>query len=231
MFPPGAKWSYSNTNYAAMGALLERVTGRSLADLVRNRIARPLGLKNTYFANDFRWFGPHVHGYEPDAAHMPPEMPEEVRDLAGPKHDDHVDVSGNSPRWGGAAGAIVSNAEDWSRFYEALMGGKLLPAAQLAQLRDTVQVFPDQPDGPGYGLGIDTKTTSCGTFWGHGGGLPGYLSANFTDSAGQGTGSVLMSTELFSEFDAEPTLTAANQALVNAAICAMFDKPVSASQS
>ncbi|GAA3434446.1 serine hydrolase domain-containing protein [Kutzneria kofuensis] len=230
LFPPGAKWSYSNTNYVAIGALLERVTGKSLVDLVRDRIVRPLGLRNTYLPDDSRWFGPHVRGYEPDAAHMPPEVPEEVRDLAGPEHDGHVDVSGISPRWGGAAGAIVSNAEDWSRFYEALLGGKLLPAAQLAQMRDTVPV-PGQPGNPGYGLGIDTRTTSCGTFWGHDGGLPGYLSTNFTDSAGHRTGSVLMSTELFSEFDAEPTLAAASKTLVNAAVCAMFDKPVSANPS
>ena len=224
LFPPGTQWSYSNTNYVAIGALLERVTGQSLADLVRDRIARPLGLQHTYFANDATWFGPYVHGYEPDAAHMPSEVPAEARDLAGPKHDGHVDVSGISPRWGGAAGAIVSNAADWSRFYDALMSGKLLPAKQLAQMRDTVPVFPDQPDSPGYGLGIDTKTVPCGTVWGHDGGLPGYLSVNFTDGAGR-TASVLISTELFDEFGTEPQLAAVDKTLVNATICAMFDKP------
>jgi D-alanyl-D-alanine carboxypeptidase len=222
-FPPDAMWSYSNTNYAAIGAVLEHVTGQNLATLVQQRITRPLGLHDTYFATDATWRGRHVLGYEPDAAHMPAEVPEELRDLAGPKHDGHVDVSGNSPSWGGAAGAIVSTAEDWSRFYQALMGGKLLPAAQLAQMRDTVPVRPDQPNGPGYGLGIDTQKMSCGTIWAHDGGIPGYLSLNFTDSAGRRTGSVLMSTELFSEFDAEPELTAAYKALVEAAVCAMFN--------
>ncbi|MEV6607542.1 serine hydrolase domain-containing protein [Kutzneria sp. NPDC051319] len=226
-FPPGTKWEYSNTNYAAIGAVLERVTGRTLADLVRDRIARPLGLSHTYFADDATWFGPHVHGYEPDAAHMPQEVPPEFRDLAGPRRDGHVDVSGSSPSWGGAAGAIVSNAEDWSRFYHALMGGKLLPPKQLAQMRDTVPVFPDQPDGPGYGLGIDTLKTPCGTVWHHDGGLPGYLSANFTDAAGDRTASVLMSTEFFSEFDAEPQLTAAYKALADAAVCTMFNVSLS----
>lgn len=226
LFPPGTQWSYSNTNYVAIGALLERVTGQSLADLVRDRIAGPLGLDHTYFATSSAWFGPHVHGYEADAAHMPPEVPAEVRDLAGPQHDGHVDVSGISPRWGDAAGAIVSDARDWSRFYRALMSGRLIPAAQLAQMRDTVPVFPDQPDGPGYGLGIDTKTFPCGTIWGHDGGLPGYLSSNVTDPTGHRTASVLISTEFFTEFGAEPDLAAASQKLVNATICAMFDRPV-----
>ncbi|MFC0544295.1 serine hydrolase domain-containing protein [Kutzneria chonburiensis] len=229
-FPPGTKWEYSNTNYVAIGAVLEHVTGHTIADLVRDRIARPLGLRHTYFATDGTWFGPHVRGYEPDAAHMPAEVPAEVRDLAGPQHDGHVDVSNNSPRWGGAAGAVVSNAEDWSRFYEALMGGKLLPAAQLAQLRDTVPVA-GHGNGAGYGLGIDTVQLQCGTVWGHDGGIPGYLSEHFTDGTGRRTGSVLISTEFFSEFGAEPKLGAAFNTLVNAAVCAMFDKPVSADPS
>ncbi|WP_211765228.1 serine hydrolase domain-containing protein [Kutzneria sp. CA-103260] len=231
LFPPGTQWSYSNTNYVAIGAVLERATGKSVADLVRDRITRPLGLQHTYFATDGSWSGPHVRGYEPDAAHLPPEMPADIGTIVGPRHDGHVDVSDNNVRWGGAAGAVVSTASDWARFYAALMSGKLLPAAQLAQMRDTVPVFPDQPDGPGYGLGIETGTTPCGTVWEHDGGVPGYLSANFTDSAGDRTGSVLISTELFSEFDAEPKLAAASKALSNAAICAMFDKPVKANQN
>jgi len=228
-FPPGTKWDYSNTNYVAIGAVLERVTGKSVADLVRDRIARPLGLQHTYFATDGSWFGPHVRGYEPDAAHLPPQMPAEVGDIAGPRHDGHVDVSGNAVRWGGAAGAVVSSARDWATFYEALMSSKLFPAAQLAQMLDTVPIPAPQPAGDG--LGIDTTTTACGTVWAHDGGAPGYLSTNFTDRAGDRTASVLISTELFSEYDAEPQLAAASKALSAAIICAMFDKPVTSGQS
>ncbi|MFD1048734.1 serine hydrolase, partial [Kibdelosporangium lantanae] len=57
-FPPGTRTSYSNTNYVAVGAVLERVTGMCLADLVRDRIARPLGLRHTYYAVDTPWRGP-----------------------------------------------------------------------------------------------------------------------------------------------------------------------------
>ena len=47
LFPPGTRFSYSNTNYIAVGAVLERVTGKCVADLVRDRIVRPLGLQHT----------------------------------------------------------------------------------------------------------------------------------------------------------------------------------------
>jgi D-alanyl-D-alanine carboxypeptidase len=228
LFAPGTRFFYSNTDYAAIGAVLERVTGVSLADLVRDRIARPLGLTGTYYATDATWRGPHARGYEPDAEHMPPEVPPEFRDVAGARHDGHVDVSDNDPGWGGAAGAVVSTARDWARFYAALLSGRLLPAAQLAQLRTTVPQDPDQPDGPGYGLGIQTGATPCGTIWGHDGGLPGYLSANATDRTGGRTATLLISTESWAEFGSDPKIAAAAEALQSTAICAMFDRPAPA---
>ncbi|MFF5207619.1 serine hydrolase domain-containing protein [Streptosporangium sp. NPDC000396] len=228
LFAPGTKWSYSNTGYAAIGAVLEQVTGAGLADLVRDRIARPLNLKHTYYATDSTWRGPHAHGYEPDAAHMPPGVPAEFRHFAGARHHGHVDVSGNDPGWGGAAGAVVSTTQDWSRFHTALMSGKLLPAAQLAQMRTTVPVDSQQPDGPGYGLGVQTGATPCGTFWGHDGGIPGYLTANVTDRTGSRTATILISTESWAEFETDPKIAKAAQALQTAVICTMFGKPVPA---
>jgi D-alanyl-D-alanine carboxypeptidase len=225
LFAPGTQWSYSSTNYAAIGAVLERVTGSSLADLVRDRIARPLKLTHTYYATGSTWRGRHAHGYEPDAAHMPAGVPAEFRDFAGARHDGHVDVSGNDPAWGGAAGAMVSSAQDWSRFYTALMSGRLLPAAQLVQMLTTVPIFPDQPGGPGYGLGIQTGTTPCGTFWGHDGGLPGYLSVNVTDRSGSRTATMLVATESWAEFGDDPQIAAAGQALQTAVICTMLGQP------
>ncbi|MGW4420515.1 serine hydrolase domain-containing protein [Streptosporangium sp. NPDC004631] len=228
LFAPGTKWSYSNTGYAAIGAVLERATGASLADLVRDRIARPLGLKHTYYATDSIWHGPHARGYEPDAAHMPPSVPAGFRNFAGARHHGHVNVSDNDPGWGGAAGAVVSTTQDWSRFHTALMSGALLPAAQTAQMRTTVPVDSRQPAGPGYGLGIQTGATPCGTFWGHDGGMPGYLTTGLTDRTGSRTATVLISTEFWAEFETDPKIAKAAQALQAAVTCTMFGKPVPA---
>ncbi|MFG1643079.1 serine hydrolase domain-containing protein [Amycolatopsis sp. NPDC049252] len=220
VFAPGTDWSYSNTNYAAVGVILERVTGASLADLVRDRIARPLHLTHTYLPADGSWRGRHAHGYEPDAAHMPPTVPAEFTGVAGTPKAGHVDVSGNDPGWGSSAGAIVSSAPDWARFSTALMSGKLLPPAQLAEMRTVV--------GPGYGLGILTATTPCGTIWGHDGGITGYSSSTITDGTGRRTATILVPTEFLYEFDAAPELAEAQRALQDATTCAMFGKPVTA---
>lgn len=229
LFAPGARWSYSNTGYAAVGAVLEQVTGQSPADLVRDRIARPLGLRHTYLATGPAWLGRHAHGYEPDPSHMPPGVPAAFRDVAGPRHDGHVDVSAHDPSWGGAAGAVVSTAQDWARFHSALMSGRLLPPAQLAEMRTTVPMDPENPvDGPGYGLGIETGATPCGTVWAHDGGITGYSSSTITDGTGSRTATVLVPTELLYEFEADPGLVEADRALHVAVVCAMFGTPVPA---
>ncbi|GIF26705.1 CubicO group peptidase (beta-lactamase class C family) [Actinoplanes tereljensis] len=47
-FAPGTGWAYSDTDYIVVGMILRRVTGRTPAELIRDRIARPLGLRHTY---------------------------------------------------------------------------------------------------------------------------------------------------------------------------------------
>ncbi|MEU8578779.1 serine hydrolase domain-containing protein [Streptomyces asoensis] len=218
LFEPGAEWSYSNTNYIAIGAVLEKATGKSLAALVRDRIAEPLGLRHTFYATGSAWPGRHAHGYEPDAAHMPPNVPEEFRNYAGPRHDDHVDVTGDYVTADGADAAVVSTAGDWSRFYGALMSGRLLPAAQLAEMRTTVpEGGPDDPEELGYGLGIERAKTPCGTVWDHVGVVPGYATYNVTDSTGRRTAAFFFATSTLTK-EAHQT----GAALMNALNCAIF---------
>ena len=220
LFRPGTEWSYSNTNYIAIGAVLEKATGKSLAALVRDRIARPLGLRHTFYTTSAAWHGRHAHGYEPDAAHMPPAVPPELRDYAGPQHDGHVDVTGDYLTAAGADGAIVSTARDWSRYYTALMSGRLLPAAQLAEMRTTVPEDPGDPDYLRYGLGIESEESSCGTVWDHIGVVPGYATFNVTDPTGRRTAAFFFAT---STLDRQEHMTGAS--LMDAVTCAMFDKP------
>lgn len=47
--PPGSKFIYSNAGYAIAGAMLERLTGKSWEDLVRERIFKPLGMASAGF--------------------------------------------------------------------------------------------------------------------------------------------------------------------------------------
>ncbi|UNO38386.1 serine hydrolase domain-containing protein [Streptomyces sp. MST-110588] len=224
---PGKKYSYSNTNYEALGLILEKATGKKVADLIEQRITKPLGMKDTFLATDAAWSRgkKHVTGYEPGPGRLRSllarivDLPEGT-EVAGPRRPhDNVDAGAVDPGWTWAAGGLVSTAPDWQRFQSALMSGTLLPAVQMKQMRQTV---PDPQDGGGYGLGLMKVDTSCGTVWGHTGGLPGYSSEFYTDQSGRRSVAVLTATNFHIK---EPTAAAANKDLVNAAICTMLDKP------
>jgi D-alanyl-D-alanine carboxypeptidase len=223
LFPPGTKWSYSNTNYIALGLVLVKVTGKTLPALFQQRIIGPLDLKDTYFATS-RDGSKLAHGYEPDAEHLKaliPDLPDGIR-FVGPEHDGHADVTGINPNWAGAAGGVVSTAHDWDRFLTALLSGRLLPPAQLRQMKTMVPVDPAHPSAGSYGLGLAQLDTPCGPVYGHTGGIPGYRSDLFTDSTGSRSVEVFV---LEQQGLAEPALGAAQQALVSGAVCAMYGKP------
>ncbi|MFF7988313.1 serine hydrolase domain-containing protein [Kitasatospora xanthocidica] len=156
-FAPGEKFGYSSTNYVLAGLIVQRVTGRPLAEEIDRRVIRRLGLRHTYFpaAGDRAIREPHPHGYRKDT----PDGP-------------LGDFTEMDPSAGWAAGQMISTGSDLNRFLSELLAGNLLPPAQLAQMRTTV---PIGDTGAGAGLGILSRPLSCGgVYWGHGGDIPGY---------------------------------------------------------
>jgi D-alanyl-D-alanine carboxypeptidase len=63
-------------------------------------------------------------------------------------------------------GGIISTVEDVATFFRALLGGRLLPPKQLAEMTRTIAT--DRSDLR-YGLGIFRYRLPCGFAWGHGG--------------------------------------------------------------
>jgi len=227
-FAPGTRHQYSNTNYIALGLVAEKVTGRSLPRLLEQRIIRPLGLRDTYLATspDSRDGAKLADAYEPDAEHLGPLLPPgapEGTGFVGPARGEHVLVTSINPNWAWAAGALVSSPKDEQTFLEALLGGRLLPKAQLAEMKHTVMENPDDPNGPRYGLGLERLNTPCGPVWGHTGGIAGYSSFNYTDELGHRAVSVVTTT-LFGLH--EPKLGATDLKVFTGAVCAMYGKPV-----
>lgn len=154
LFAPGARWSYSNTNYVLLGLIIEKTTGQPLEAQLRKRIFTPLGLRGTSFDTKPSIAGRYAHGYER---------------VGGPGLQD---VGSISPSIYWAAGAVVSTADDLARFFRELLSGRLLRPELLREMRTPVLVTPEQQ----YGLGLYRNRTPCGggVFWGHGGGAPGY---------------------------------------------------------
>lgn len=147
---PGATYSYSNTNYLVLGEIVEAVTGRSYAAEARRRIIAPLHLTGTSFpGTDPALPRPYGRGYSQVGT-------------------DRVDATTLDPSRAGAAGELVTTLGDLNRFFSALLGGRLLPSRQLAQMRDEADT------GGEYGLGLFGTRLPCGrTVWGHNGDING----------------------------------------------------------
>ncbi|UQX01258.1 serine hydrolase domain-containing protein [Streptomyces sp. RerS4] len=156
---PGAKWSYSNTNYQLLGEILRAVTGEDPERLITRDVIRKAGLRDTYFpGTDPSIRGPHARMYESFFGIIDPPR----------------DYSVYNMTWAGAAGALVSTPQDLNSFYRTLLTGGLLPRHRLDQMRSTVDVKDEKGNVlMRYGLGIYTMDTPCGPVWGHDGGVWG----------------------------------------------------------
>ncbi|WP_345693815.1 serine hydrolase domain-containing protein [Streptomyces coeruleoprunus] len=154
-------YSYSNTNYILAGLILERVTGQDAEAYITRNVIRKAGLRHTYFPRTAAIKGPHAGMYESMYGLIDP-----------PRDYSEYDMS-----WGGTAGAMVSTMADLNDFYRRLLSGKLLPAAQLREMKTTVPAYEPEPgEEPAmrYGLGIYTlKMPNGGWYWGHDGGVFG----------------------------------------------------------
>ncbi|MBW8087827.1 MULTISPECIES: serine hydrolase domain-containing protein [Streptomyces] len=203
---PEPDWNYSNPGYVLAGMIIQKVTGRSWAQEVRDRIIRPLGLTGTYEpGDDPRLKAPYAHTYQ-----------------RFPGSDSWTDTTFRNVSWGGAAGSLISTDRDLDRFFTALLRGRLLPPAQLAEMRRTVPVAEDfQVAFPHlrYGLGLMRQPLACGGYrWGHGGDLEGAtVRTGFTEG---GRRSVTISTS-GKTADDEQVLRAegALQGLIDRVLC------------
>lgn len=129
--PPG----YSSTDYIVLGMLIERVTGRPY----RKEIERRLHLRpGSYPGSRTRLPDPHAHAYVPDGA------------------GGAVDITEMNPTVLGAAGELVTTLDALNNHLLALLGGRLLPPAQLRAMKT--------------GLGLQARPLTCGrTAYGYSG--------------------------------------------------------------
>ncbi|MFG2292812.1 serine hydrolase domain-containing protein [Streptomyces sp. NPDC048603] len=166
---PGVAYKYSNTNFVVVGMLIEKITGKPVAKEYEKRIFKPLKLKNTSYVHpDTRIKGTHARGYlHPDEAGAP-----------------LVDSTEQTVSWAQSAGAVISSPADLNTFTSALLGGRLLPAAQLDEMLNVTPT--DAAKTRHYGLGLRRYDLSCGTsVYGHTGTVQGFYTYAFTTRDGR----------------------------------------------
>jgi D-alanyl-D-alanine carboxypeptidase len=158
-FAPGERFAYCNSNYCLLEVIVERVTGRSLGDELRERVFGPVGLAHTTYPpeDDLALPEPYIRGYD---------------------HSGDTWRECSRAFFGRGDGAIVSTAADTARFLRALLVERTLVASPL--LAQMMSIVPDDPPARlAYGLGLIAHPTACGAVWGHSGDGFGYAHAPF----------------------------------------------------
>jgi D-alanyl-D-alanine carboxypeptidase len=119
LFKPGTQYYYSGIGYELLGLIAARAGAKPLPDLYRQRIVKPLGLRQTAYDPQGPISGPHARGYQTGA--------------------DGTMTDATNWHWGaGAAAGIVSNAPETAAFLVALMRGKLLERQWLETMRQDI---------------------------------------------------------------------------------------------
>lgn len=149
-FSPGTSWSYSNSGYWLLGFIIQKVTGISYEDAVRNFILKPLRMEHTGF--DFKYLKStdKSTGYEIFTSEEKKEA--EVYEPPGPF----------------AAGAIYSTVGDLYKFHRGLQTFKIIGEALL---RSAYTAYKNN-----YGYGWAIRTYEGNEVVSHSGGAAGFRS-------------------------------------------------------
>ena len=146
-FPPGEKWSYSNSGYILLGYVLEKASGESYEKFLQENIFGPLDMKDS--------------GYDSNSAIILRRASGYGAGKDGPMNAEFIHMS--IPF---SAGALYSTTEDLLRWQRGLFGGKLLSAASLAKM-----TMPFKDD---YACGVGVRTVNGRRVIDHGGGIEGF---------------------------------------------------------
>ena len=128
---PGKEYEYSNAGYVLLSIIIEKVSEKSVQEVLAETITGPLEMTDTYFPEGPEINGPHAHGY--DGAE---DVTEKI-----------------DPSWDFTAGAMISTANDLHKWAKAFAEGELLsPEMHREQIK-----YVNVPEGRGqirWGLGM-----------------------------------------------------------------------------
>lgn len=163
-YEPGDRFSYCNTGYAMLAAVIEQVTGKSYGDFMKQKIFFPLGMENTRHGESNEYTGPRAKGYSFDM------QGEEIKEA----------IYTEFPQLAGA-GSIVSTADDMILWDEAVREEKLLSGETWYRaLSSQMPIDPDAGVGYGYGWFVgEAKDFFEKNFIRHTGGMPGFTCGYF----------------------------------------------------
>lgn len=165
LFTPGSKFDYSNTGYAILASVIEKVSGKSYADFLHANIFKPLKMDNTFVYT--RRFSPkkianYAYGYVPDKKGNK-ALPDDLPDYHYVWYLDGIVGDG----------MVNSTTGDLLKWDRALYTDKLATKQSLEQIFTPPTLPGGEKTDYAFGWMVNTSA-DFGKMAQHSGGWPGY---------------------------------------------------------
>jgi CubicO group peptidase (beta-lactamase class C family) len=152
-FKPGTQFEYSNSNFFLLGYLIERVTGQSFGDYLKDHLIAPAALRHTFYLPVNPQIADLIQGYS----------------RFDGKHWENAELQDPTIMY--TAGGLATNADDLLKWHNALLAGKLIRTDLLAK---AYTAFKIQKGVPQYGYGWFIKEIDGVKTVEHSGSTDGY---------------------------------------------------------
>lgn len=154
-FKPGEKWLYNNSAYFILGAVIEKVTGKTYNDYISQTFFKPLKMTASY-PDDSKPIARQAGGYNKGSGN--------AYTMADYVH----------PSIPYSAGSIFSSVDDLWKWNQAVFGYKLVKRELLEKAWGPTHTTSGDVESYGYGWQLGKVGESKAI--GHGGGIDGFLS-------------------------------------------------------
>lgn len=179
-FAPGTDYEYSNTNYAVLGLVAERLDGKPLATVLQDRVFGPLRMTDSFLpppdsvvlpdpSSHGYMYGSSAHVFGDGFAYTPQEQAAAHAGTLLPI--DYTDVNHT---FAFGTGGVISTADDLATFFTAYVGGGLLDPAYHKLLINSLQLEHADKPGQYYGYGLSAIRWPDNSIEYHGGETAGF---------------------------------------------------------
>ncbi len=152
-FEPGSRFSYSNSGYNVLGAIIERISGVSYETFVEHNIFQKSGMKNSFYEHPEEVIQNKILGYD--------------KAMFGYKNAPFITM--DAPF---SAGGLRSSVEDMSLWNKSLQDEKLITKHSLEKAFTPFKLSSKESSNYGYGWFL--KIISGYSAYSHGGGIIGF---------------------------------------------------------
>ncbi len=135
---PGTRWAYSNSGYALLGAVIEKISGKPYGKFIEERIFAPLGMRHSYYdGTSSRVIPKLVSGYSGQ----------------GPGYS-HAEYLSYTQVY--AAGGLIATVDDLADWYIALCNGQMIQKTSLQRAWNPYILAEGRSCLYGYGWMLST---------------------------------------------------------------------------